>query len=89
MRDQAIRALKGSVRAYPKEVIMDRMQKEALQVTKEIVVKFIETQRVSPSNFAEIFPTIYGVVSQTIANGAHADAADDYADHDQAHTGAN
>lgn len=64
---------------------MDRMQKEALQVTKEIVVKFIETQRVSPSNFAEIFPTIYGVVSQTIANGDHADSADEYAD--QALTG--
>lgn len=67
---------------------MDRMQKEALQVTKEIVVKFIETQRVSPSNFAEIFPTIYGVVSQTIAAGAcSADTAE--ACVDQEYTGKN
>lgn len=45
---------------------MDRTQKEALQVTKEIVVKFIETQRISPSNFSEVFPSIYSVVLTTI-----------------------
>lgn len=45
---------------------MDKASKEALQVTKEIVVKFIETQRISPSNFGEIFPSIYAVVLDTI-----------------------
>lgn len=45
---------------------MEKDAKEALQVTKEIVVKFIETGRVSPSNFAEIFPGVYQVVLQTI-----------------------
>ena len=32
---------------------MGKENKEALQVTKEIIVKFIETQRISPSNFAD------------------------------------
>ena len=45
---------------------MEKDAKEALQVTKEIMVKFIETSRVSPSNFADIFPTVYQVVLETI-----------------------
>jgi len=45
---------------------MEKNAKEALQVTKEIVVKFIETGRISPANFAEIFPGVYQVVLQTI-----------------------
>jgi hypothetical protein len=45
---------------------MEKDTKEALQVTKEIVVKFIETGRISPANFAEIFPGVYQVVLQTI-----------------------
>lgn len=47
---------------------MDKERKEALQITKEIVVKFIETQRVSPTNFGEIFPAIYRVVLQTVCD---------------------
>ena len=46
--------------------------KEALQVTKEIMVKFIEAQRVSPSNFAEVFPAVYRVVLNTLT-GAQAE----------------
>ncbi len=45
---------------------MEKEHKEALQVTKEIVVKFIEAQRISPSNFAELFPAIYKVVLTTL-----------------------
>lgn len=45
---------------------MEKYAKEALQVTKEIVVKFIETGRISPTNFAEIFPNVYQVVLETI-----------------------
>ena len=45
---------------------MEKDAKEALQVTKEIVVKFIETSRVSPTNFSEIFPAVYQVVLETI-----------------------
>ncbi len=46
---------------------MDKIRKEALQVTKEIVVKFIETQRVSPASLGEVFPSIYRVVLESIA----------------------
>ena len=45
---------------------MEKVNKDALQVTKEIVVKFIETQRISPSNFAEHFPSIYKIILNTI-----------------------
>ncbi len=47
---------------------MEKDTKEALQVSKEIVVKFIETGRVSPANFAEVFPQIYKVVQSTMAS---------------------
>ena len=46
---------------------MDKLRKEALQVTKEIVVKFIETQRISPSAFKDVFPQVYRVVLESIA----------------------
>lgn len=49
---------------------MEKDAKEALQVTKEIVVKFIESSRVSPVNFAEIFPAVYQVVLETITKPA-------------------
>jgi hypothetical protein len=45
---------------------MEKLQKEALQVSKEIVVKFIETGRVSPANFAEVFPSVHKVVRETV-----------------------
>lgn len=45
---------------------MDKDSKEALQVTKELVAKFIETRTVSPGNFAEIFPAVYKVVLAAI-----------------------
>lgn len=45
---------------------MDQIQKQALQVAKEIVVKFIETNRISPNNFPELFEDIYRAVLRTI-----------------------
>lgn len=50
---------------------MEKEYKEALQVTKEIVVKFIEVQRISPTNFAEIFPAMYRVVLDAIRDNAN------------------
>ena len=52
---------------------MGKENKEALQVTKEIIVKFIETQRISPSNFAEHFPAIYKIVLGTLEDNATQD----------------
>jgi hypothetical protein len=45
---------------------MEKLEKEAMQISKEIVVKFIEIQRVSPGNFEEIFPSVYRVVTDTL-----------------------
>ncbi|NLW82609.1 MAG: hypothetical protein GXY42_13210 [Desulfovibrionales bacterium] len=45
---------------------MDQIQKQVLQVAKEIVVKFIETGRISPSNFAEYFEPIYDDIYRTV-----------------------
>ncbi len=49
---------------------MEKLQKEALQVAKELVAKFIETRTISPSNFAETFPAVYKVVLETIAQNS-------------------
>ena len=48
---------------------MDKLEREVMQVSKEIAVKFIESQRISPSNFEEIFPSIYRVVLETALQG--------------------
>ena len=45
---------------------MEKLHKEALQVSKEILVKFIESGRVSPAGFAEVFPAVYKVVCDTL-----------------------
>jgi len=49
---------------------MDSLEKQALQVAKEIVVKFIEVGRISPANFAEHFSEIYGEILSTVSGGA-------------------
>ena len=48
---------------------MEKLEREIMQVSKEIAVKFIEAQRLSPSNFEEIFPSIYRVVMDTALKG--------------------
>ncbi len=55
--------------SYNREQNIHKLNKEALQVSKEIAVKFIETQRLSPSNFAEVFPAIHKVVLETVKEG--------------------
>lgn len=49
---------------------MDSLEKQALQVAKEIVVKFIEVGRISPANFAEHFSEIYGEILATVSGSA-------------------
>lgn len=48
---------------------MDKRENLALQVTKEIVVKFVETGRISPGNFTEHFGPIYEEVLRVIRLG--------------------
>jgi hypothetical protein len=45
-----------------------KLHKQALQVTKEIMVKFIEVGRISPSNFDQFFAPIYREVLRTITS---------------------
>ncbi len=47
---------------------MDKLNKNVLQVAKEVVIKFIEVGRVSPTNFSENFETIYNAVLKTVGN---------------------
>lgn len=39
---------------------------QILRTTKEIVVKFIETGRISPTGFPEAFTAIYQTVDKTV-----------------------
>jgi hypothetical protein len=55
---------------------MDQIQKQALQVAKEIVVKFIEVGRISPSNFSEHFEPIYDDVYRTVTKTGQAPSID-------------
>lgn len=45
------------------------IDEQILRASKEIVVKFIEAGRISPSGFPEIFKTIYCSVKETV-NGS-------------------
>ena len=44
---------------------MDKYQKQALQVAKEVVIKFIEVGRISPANFGQNFDVIYKDIIRT------------------------
>jgi hypothetical protein len=45
---------------------MDKYQKQALQVAKEVVIKFIEVGRISPANFGQNFDVIFKDVMRTV-----------------------
>jgi hypothetical protein len=45
---------------------MDKVDEQILRAAKEIVVKFIETGRVSPTTFPENFRTIYLAIEEMV-----------------------
>ena len=45
-----------------------------LKVAKEVVIKFIEIGRLSPSNFPETFDTIYKAVKNTVRENPSEDS---------------
>ena len=45
---------------------MASLEEQILRASKEIVVKFIETGRISPTGFHESFKSIYTTVAQTV-----------------------
>ncbi len=42
------------------------IDEQVLRASKEIIVKFIETGRVSPTGFPEIFKSIYTAIDETV-----------------------
>lgn len=55
---------------------MGSIDEQILRATKEIVVKFIETGRISPTGFHETFQSIYKTV-ETAARGKADERRDD------------
>lgn len=45
---------------------MGSVDEQILRATKEIVVKFIEVGRVSPTSFEESFKTIYNTIEKSV-----------------------
>lgn len=45
---------------------MSSMDEQILRAAKEIMVKFIETGRVSPSGFSEAFKSVYDTVAAAV-----------------------
>jgi len=49
---------------------MATLQEQILKTSKEIIVKFIETGRVSPNTFDETFRSIHTTVKETVYQAA-------------------
>jgi hypothetical protein len=49
---------------------MATLQEQILKTSKEIIVKFIETGRVSPNTFDETFRSIHSTVKETVYQAA-------------------
>lgn len=47
---------------------MDKENKELRQITKEIVVKFIEMGKITPTSFPQLFPVVYNVIVNTLSS---------------------
>ncbi len=48
---------------------MASIDEQILRTTKEIVVKFIETGRISPAGFGEAFKNVHSAVKDTVEGG--------------------
>lgn len=46
--------------------LMKSIDEQILRATKEIIVKFIEMGRLSPSNIHESFKDIYATINETV-----------------------
>lgn len=45
---------------------MKNLDEQILKVSKEIVVKFIEVGRISPTNFSEVYKSIYKSIREAV-----------------------
>lgn len=44
----------------------DSLEEQVLRASKEVVIKFIEVGRLSPSNFGETFTAVYQAIDTTV-----------------------
>lgn len=49
------------------------MDEQILRASKEIIVKFIEVGKVSPTSFAGAFKDIYCAIDETVKNAVNSD----------------
>lgn len=56
---------------------MASIDEQILRATKEIVVKFIESGRLSPAGFPDFFKSIYQTVHDTVKDSSQASAPDE------------
>ena len=63
---------------------MGNIDEQILRAAKEIVVKFIEGGRISPSGFQEAFQNIYQVVEKTTKDALKRSTADEKSQEDKA-----
>ena len=56
---------------------MASIDEQILKVTKEVVVKFIEAGRVSPTGFNDTFKNVYNTVKETVQGSDEAPEAED------------
>lgn len=54
---------------------MSAIDEQILRTAKEIVVKFIETGRVSPTTFHETFKSIYATIREAVQEGRDSETA--------------
>lgn len=47
----------------------DPLEEQVLRASKEIMVKFIEVGRISPTGFGETFKSIYQAIDETVRGG--------------------
>lgn len=45
---------------------MTSQEEAILKAAKEIIVKFIETGRIFPTSFEEVFKTVYRAISESV-----------------------
>ena len=55
-----------------KDKFMSAMDEQILRAAKEIMVKFIETGRVSPSGFSDMFKSVYSTIHEAVKSPAKA-----------------
>jgi len=49
------------------------IDEQILRAAKEIIVKFIETGRLSPTTFPETFKAVYNSIEETVKKGQGSD----------------